>query len=92
MGLLLNFVVVHPYQKRTCRGVGIAYFNLATPGGNTLEVRPLIAYVLLQNDLKQNPFKLFKEGCKAALGRLFNFVPLIQASFEFFLCQKCWFI
>ena len=36
------------------RGVRIAQFNLATPGGNTLEMQPLIAYVLPYN-LKTKP-------------------------------------
>ena len=33
-------------------GVGIAHFNLTTPGGNTPEVRLLLAYYILPYYLK----------------------------------------
>ena len=54
------------------RGVGIAQFNLVSAGDNTLEVRPLTAYVLPYNLKTKNKahLKLFQARCKAAPWRI----------------------
>ena len=50
--------------SKKARWFGIAQFNLATPGGNTPEIRPLTAHVLPYNFKTKPILNYFKRGAR----------------------------
>ena len=64
-------IFMHPANMATewmGRGrVGIAQFNLATPGGNNPEVRPITAYILPYNLKTKSNQNCFQRGARLHL-------------------------